>query len=88
VNIFADAGNTGTVTLAGTRSMVVNTWHILGMAYDGNKLSAYLDGKLAVQWVGVIPTGVALAPFIGVLNGNGAGAAVNTVDYFRFVVER
>lgn len=88
VNIYADAGNTGTVALAGTRSMVANTWHTLGIAYDGNKLASYVDGKLSIQWIGVIPTGVALAPFVGVLNGNGAGAAVNTVDYFRFVSER
>jgi hypothetical protein len=88
VGIFADAGNTGTVALAGTRSMVANTWHTLGLFYDGNKAYAYVDGKLSIQWVGVLPTGVALAPFFGVLNGNGAGANVNTIDFVRYVQER
>lgn len=88
VGIFADTGNTGTVALAGTRSMVASTWHTLGLAYDGNKAAVYVDGKLSVQWVGVLPTGVALAPFFGCLNGNGAGANVNTIDFIRYVQER
>jgi len=86
--MLSDAGNSGTTVQAGTRSMVANTWHVLAIQYDGLRLRGYVDGKLSLLWSGVIPTGVALAPFIGVLNGNGGGAAVNTVDYFRYVSER
>jgi hypothetical protein len=89
--MLSDAGNSGTTVQAGARSMVADTWHILAIQYDGVKLRAYVDGKLSLLWSGAastVPTGVALAPFIGVLNGDGAGAAVNTVDYLRYVSER
>lgn len=88
VGIYADAGNTGTVPLVGTRPLVVNTWHTIGLVYDGLRAQVFVDGKLSVQWVGVIPTGVALAPFFGHLNGNGAGGYINHLDFVRYVQER
>lgn len=86
--LLVDAGNSGTAVTVGTRSMVANTWHVLGIEYTGSRINAYVDGKLSHAWSGVIPTGVALAPFFGVLNGDGAGGNVNTIDYFRTVIER
>lgn len=86
--MLSDAGNSGTTVQSGTRSLVANTWHILAIEYNGSGLRGYVDGKLSQTWSGVIPTAVALAPFFGVLNGDGAGGAVNSVDYIRFVAER
>jgi len=89
--ILADASNSGTTVQTGTRSLVANTWHTLAIHYDGVKLRGYVDGKLSVLWSGAastIPTSVAMSPFIGVLNGDGAGGATNYVDYMRFVCER
>ena len=78
-------------TIFGTRPMTVNTWHTLAIAYDGVTLRAFVDGKLSVLWTYAatsVPTGLALAPFIGALNGDGAGAATTHFDYVRFVNER
>lgn len=90
--LLSDAGNGGTTIQTQTEKvMVASTWHVLGIAYDGTKLRAYIDGKEIMVWSGAaatIPTGVALAPFFAVRNGDGAGAAVNYIDYIRFVVER
>lgn len=86
--MLADASNSGTTVQTGTRSLVADTWHVLAIEYTGSKLNAYVDGKLSLAWSGVIPTGVALAPFMGVLNGNGAGGNNNYFDFFRFVAER
>lgn len=86
--MLSDASNSGTTIQTGTRSMVADTWHTLAIAYDGNRLRGFVDGKLSLLWSGVIPTGVALAPFIGVLNGNGAGGNNNYFDYVRVVIER
>lgn len=89
--ILVDAGNGGTSVIAGTRSMVVDTWHTLAIYYDGVNVKGYVDGKLSVTNSGAtttVPTAVALAPFFGVLNGDGAGAATNYFDYVRWVSER
>jgi hypothetical protein len=91
VTMLADKSNTGSTAETGTRALVVNTWHTLGIFYDGAKLFGYVDGKLALSWAQAattVPDGIVLAPFIGVLNGNGAGAATNFVDYIRLVAER
>lgn len=90
--MLSDKSNSGTVVQVGTRSMVVNTWHVLAIHYDGISLRGYVDGKLSLLWSGAaattIPTGIALAPFFGVLNGDGAGAATNYFDYIRWAIER
>lgn len=90
--MFVDAGNSGTSQQIQTeRGMVVDTWFVLAFYYDGAKLHGYVDGRWCMTWAGAaatIPTGVALAPFFGAINGNGAGANVNVFDYIRFVSER
>lgn len=91
VKMLSDKSNSGSTVETGTRALVVNTWHTLGIYYDGLKLSGYVDGKLALAWAQAattIPDGIVLAPFIGVLNGDGAGAATNFIDYIRLVAER
>lgn len=89
--MLSDAGNGGTSVIAGTRSMVADTWHTLAIYYDGVNVKGYVDGKLSVTNTGAtttVPTAVALAPFFGVLNGDGAGAATNYFDYVRWASER
>lgn len=92
LKMLADKSNSGSTAETGTRSMVADTWHTLAFYYDGGSaLRGYIDGNLAETWSQAsttIPTGVALAPFIGVLNGDGAGGANNYIDYVRFVIER
>ena len=91
VKMLADKSNSGSTAETGTRSMVIDTWHILAIFYNGLNLLGYVDGKLALTWAqaaATIPTGVALAPFVGALNGNGAGDRNSFVDYFRVVMER
>ena len=85
-----DNGNLGPATTTGARSMSANTWHILGIYFDGTRLFGYLDGKECLTYgtAANIPTGVALAPFVGHINGNGGGAAVVLVDFVRWVIER
>ncbi len=91
VKMLADKTNSGSTAETGTKSMVADTWHTLAIFYDGSKLFGYLDGQLALSWAQAattIPTGVALAPFVGHINGNGAGGNVVVVDYVRWVSER
>lgn len=88
VGLLADEGNAGTAVSTGTRSMVADTWHVLGLHYDGIAASVYVDGKLSVSTTTTVPEAVALAPFFGTLNGDGAGAATNYVDYIRWASER
>lgn len=89
--MLADLSNTGTSAQTAddtSKVMVVDTWHILAIGYDGVKLRGYVDGQPALLWTGVVPVGVTLAPFIGHLNGNGAGNNTSIVDYIRFAQER
>lgn len=94
LTMLADKSNSGsTVETSTSRAMVANTWHTIAFSYDGSSaLKVYLDGLPALTWSqsasATIPTGVALAPFVGVLNGDGAGGANNYIDYVRFVIER
>jgi len=78
------------VTDTGSRSLSVDTWHVLAISYDGSKMRGYVDGKLAVtaSTDAQIPLAVAVAPFIGHINGDGGGAAVVIVDYIRWWSER
>jgi hypothetical protein len=90
--MLSDKANSGTTYQTQTaRTMLVDTWHVLGIEFDGTKLRGFLDGKLCLMWSGAattIPTGVQLAPFISAVNGNGAGGNINLVDYFRIMAER
>jgi hypothetical protein len=85
--MLSDSANTGTSVLAGTRSLVSATWHTLAISYDGAGLKGWVDGQHSVTWVGVIPTGVALAPFFGFRNGS-AATTEGHIDYFRYALER
>lgn len=90
--LLADKSNSGTsYQTQTTKSMVADTWHVLAFYYNGVGLEAFVDGKRVMIWSSAdttIPTGVALAPFISHVNGNGAGGNLAVVDYIRFVSER
>jgi hypothetical protein len=88
VGMLADEGNAGTAVVAGTKSMVVNTWHTLAIFYDGTRAYGFVDGDVSVSTIVTIPEAVSLAPFVGHLNGNGAGNNTSFVDYVRIVSER
>lgn len=91
VRMLADKSNSGSTAETGSRALVANTWHTLAIYYDGSKLFGFVDGREAQTWAqlaATIPDGVALAPFVGHLNGDGAGAAVVVVDYIRWASER
>jgi len=90
--MLADKANSGSAAQAQTAYALSNTtWHILGIGYDGVSLRGFVDGQQALLWSGAaattIPTGVALAPFIGARTGATAGN-VTTFDYMRYVIER
>jgi hypothetical protein len=85
-----DKSNGGPVTDVGVLSMTADTWHTLGIYYDGVSAFGFVDGVLSIKagTVAQVPNGVALAPFFGARNGNGAGANNNYFDYFRVVSAR
>jgi len=88
--MLADKSNSGSTAETGTRSLSNTTWHVLAIAYDGANLRGYVDGKESLRWsqaASTIPTGVALAPFLGARTGATAGN-ITTFDYFRVIVER
>lgn len=90
VGMLSDAGNGGTSVVLGDRDLSSATWHTLAIGYDGVGLRGYVDGKLAVTWTGAaatIPTGVALAPFVGFRNGS-AATTEGHLDYVRIALER
>jgi hypothetical protein len=90
--MLSDKSNGGTSAQAQTtKAMSASTWHLLAIHYDGASLYGYVDGQLVLTWSGAsttIPTSTALAPFIGHINGNGAGNNTVLVDYVRIVQER
>jgi hypothetical protein len=87
--LLADEGNAGTAAITQTvKLMTVDTWHILGLGYDGVNVRAYVDGTLVASTATTVPESVALAPFIGHINGNGAGGNGVFVDYIRWSSER
>lgn len=91
--MLSDKSNSGTSYQTQTvKTMVANTWHVLAISWDGNKLRGYVDGKLAITWASAtsttVPLATAMAPFISHVNGNGGGGAVAIVDYIRWVSER
>jgi hypothetical protein len=87
--LLADTGDAGTaVVTQTTKLLTVDTWHTLAIGYNGSVLKGYVDGKEVLSTTTTIPTGVALAPFIGHINGNSGGAAVTIVDYIRWSSQR
>jgi len=88
---LSDEANGGAAAIAGTRSLTASVWHTLGISWKGGVLSAWVDGKLSASTstAANIPVDdVMLAPFLGSINGNGAGSNVVLWDWFRVVVER
>lgn len=91
VKMLSDKSNSGSTVETGTRDLTADNWYILAIYFDGTNLKGYVDGKEAGVWAQAsttIPTGVALAPFFGHINGNGAGGNLVVFDYIRWVSER
>ena len=89
--MLADKSNSGSTAEAGTISVVASEWTTLGIYYDGSALFGFVNGQQALKWSQAsttIPTAVALAPFVGHINGNGAGGNVVLVDYVRWAFQR
>lgn len=90
VKMLSDKSNSGSTAETGTKSLSNDTWHVLGIFFDGYTLRGYVDGALALTWAQAsttIPTGVALAPFVGFRNGS-AATTEGHVDYVRYVLQR
>jgi len=90
VTMLSDKANSGAAAQLGTKALSNDTWHILGIFFDGYTLRGYVDGALVLTWSGAsttIPTGVALAPFVGFRNGS-AATTEGHVDYVRYVLQR
>lgn len=88
---LVDENNGGTSAISGARSMTASTWHTLAIFYDGYGMYSFVDGKLSASTTTTadIPENdVLMAPFIGFLNGNGAGGNLVLCDWFRVVSER
>ena len=88
--MLSDKSNSGSAVQTGTRSLANATYAVLALYFDGVNLHGYVDGKLSLSWSGAastVPTGVALAPFLGARTGATAGNTT-TFDWFRFVIER
>lgn len=85
--VLADAANAGTAVAAGTISLASATWHTLAIFYDGAAVHCYVDGNRSVSTSTTIPTGTALAPFVGYRNGSTANNE-GQLDYVRLMIER
>lgn len=88
--MLSDKSNGGTSAQTGTRSLANAAYSILAIYFDGVNLHGYVDGKLSLSWASAattVPTGVALAPFLGARTGATAGNTT-TFDWLRFVIER
>lgn len=90
--MLVDKSNSGTSQQVQTvKGMTTDTWATLAIYYDGANVHGFVDGTRVMTWGSAsttIPTGTALAPFVGHLNGNGAGNNTSLVDYLRIVSER
>ena len=89
--MLSDKSNGGTTAQAQTVATLVNaTWASMAIGFNGTYLTGWVNGHKVLDWAGAaatIPTGVALAPFIGGLTGATAGNTT-TFDYVRYVIER
>lgn len=93
VKMLSDLSNSGSTEETGTLAMTIDTWHILAIYYNGGtQLQGFVDGNLAITWAQAfattVPMDTALAPFVGHLNGNGAGNNTSLVDYVRICSQR
>ena len=90
-SLLVDEGNGGTSASTGTRSLTAATWHTLAIYYDGVGVYAFVDGKLSASETtaaNIPENDILLAPFVGALNGNGAGGNLSLCDYIRVISER
>jgi len=91
VTMLSDLSNSGSTAELGTKDLVSATWHVLAIFWDGAKLHGYVDGQRVLTWsqavATTVPTGTALAPFVGFRNGS-AATTEGHVDYIRWVMER
>jgi hypothetical protein len=96
VTMLCDKDNSGAAANLGNVDLVVDTWTILAIEVEGSAASSnmsvkgYVNGQLAITWdvETEIPDDLALAPFIAMVNGNGAGANTSDWDYVRWAVKR
>lgn len=86
--MYTDKSNGGISTATGTVSITADAWHTLAIYFDGTTAFGYVNGNKSVSTTTRVPTGVALAAFVGALNGNGAGGNLFVFDYVRIVSER
>lgn len=85
--LLCDAADAGTAAVTGTLSLTSAVWHTLALYFDGSTMHGYVDGKLSVSTSTTVPTGVALAPFVGFRNGS-AATTEGQCDYVRILIER
>lgn len=99
IGLLTDKDNAGdAVQLAsGTDfDLVADTWTTLAFEVGGTAADSsmwckvYKDGKLAItaDTETTIPDDLALAPFIAMVNGDGAGGNTADFDYVRWSIER
>jgi hypothetical protein len=96
VTMLCDKDNAGAAANLGSIDLSAATWHILAIEVYGTAASAnmgvkgYVDGKLAITWdtETEIPDDLVLAPFIAMVNGNGAGGNTSDWDYVRWAIKR
>lgn len=90
--MLADKSNSGSTAETGTRAMTANAWNTLAIYWDGYNLFGFVNGNQSLKWAqtvaSTVPTAVALAPFVGHQNGNGAGGGDVAVDYVRWSAQR
>jgi len=86
--MYTDTGDAGITTTTGTLSVTAAAWTTLAIYYDGARAYGFVDGNVSLSTTTTVPTAVALAPFVGHLNGNGSGTDTAFVDYIRIVAER
>ena len=71
VTMLCDAGNSGSTAELGSIDLKDATWHTLAIYFDGTYIYGYVDGVFAIKWsqaaATTIPTGVVLAPFVGMV---------------------
>ena len=96
LTMLSDKANSGSTAESSTHAngtLSASTWATLAIAYDGgSELTLWKDGEKVLTWAqafaSTVPTATALAPFVGHINGNGAGGNLCLVDYVRIVAER
>lgn len=96
VTMLCDKSNSGSSAELGSVDLVADTWTILAIEVEGSaangtmSVKGYVDGKLALTWSTetTIPDDLVLAPFIAMVNGNGAGGNTSDWDYVRWAIKR